>query len=64
MIHLRPANERGHTKLDRRDSRHTFSFDQYYDPRYMGFRPCAYSTKTGSPPARVSPPTRTAIWKS
>ena len=38
MIHLRPANERGHTKLDWLDSRHTFSFDQYYDPRYMGFR--------------------------
>ena len=38
MIHLRPANERGHTKLSWLDSRHTFSFDQYYDPSYMRFR--------------------------
>ena len=38
MIRLRPANERGHTKLSWFDSRHTFSFDQYYNPSYMGFR--------------------------
>ncbi len=38
MISLRPANERGHTQLDWLDSRHTFSFDRYYDPRHMGFR--------------------------
>lgn len=37
MINLRPGHERGHTKLDWLDSRHTFSFDQYYDPRHMGF---------------------------
>ena len=38
MIRLRPANERGHTALAWLDSRHTFSFDQYHDPRHMGFR--------------------------
>ncbi len=38
MITLRPANERGHTQLDWLDSRHSFSFDQYYDPKHMGFR--------------------------
>ena len=38
MITLRPSNDRGHTKLSWLDSRHTFSFDRYYDPRYMGFR--------------------------
>ncbi len=38
MIRLRPANERGHTALVWLDSRHTFSFDQYHDPRHMGFR--------------------------
>lgn len=38
MIEIRPAAERGQTLLDWLDSRHTFSFDQYYDPRYLGFR--------------------------
>ena len=38
MITLRRANERGNTKLSWLDSRHTFSFDRYYDPRYTGFR--------------------------
>lgn len=37
MYILRPANERGHTEIDWLDSWHTFSFGQYYDPRYMGF---------------------------
>src|SRR5262245_66403486 len=38
MITPRPADERGHTKLSRLDSSHTFSFNNYYDPRHMGFR--------------------------
>src|SRR3989441_9579161 len=38
MIILRPAEERGHTRLDWLDSRHSFSFDRYHDPRHMGFR--------------------------
>jgi hypothetical protein len=38
MIALRPSHERGHTQLSWLDSRHTFSFDRYYDPRYIGFR--------------------------
>jgi quercetin 2,3-dioxygenase len=38
MIHIRRGNERGHTQLDWLDSRHTFSFDQYYDPNFSGFR--------------------------
>ncbi len=37
MIAIRKSQERGHTKLDWLDSRHTFSFDQYYDPAQMGF---------------------------
>jgi hypothetical protein len=38
MITLRPSHERGHTELWWLDSRHTFSFDRYYDLRHMGFR--------------------------
>ncbi len=38
MITLRPSHERGHTQLSWLDSRHTFSFDRYYDPRHMSFR--------------------------
>lgn len=38
MITPRPAAERGTTRIDWLDSRHTFSFGEYYDPAHMGFR--------------------------
>jgi quercetin 2,3-dioxygenase len=38
MISLRPSHERGHTQLQWLDSAHTFSFNDYFDPRHMGFR--------------------------
>ena len=38
MITLRQSSERGKTKLNRLDSRHTFSFGDYYDPQHMVFR--------------------------
>lgn len=38
MIALRPASERGTNKIDWLETYFTFSFDRYYDPRYMGFR--------------------------
>jgi redox-sensitive bicupin YhaK (pirin superfamily) len=38
VITIRPAAERGQTDWGWLDSRHTFSFGEYYDRRHMGFR--------------------------
>jgi len=37
MIKVRKSSERGRTRIDWLDSRHTFSFGEYYDPAAMGF---------------------------
>lgn len=38
MIKIRKAEERGHANHDWLETYHTFSFGNYYDPRWMGFR--------------------------
>ena len=38
MINIRRSNERGGGDFGWLSTRHTFSFDQYHDPRFMGFR--------------------------
>lgn len=38
MINLRKSEERGVTREPWLDSRHSFSFAGYHDPRWMGFR--------------------------
>lgn len=38
MIKIRHAADRGRTRIAWLDGRHTFSFNRFYDPAYMGFR--------------------------
>jgi redox-sensitive bicupin YhaK (pirin superfamily) len=38
MMKVLSANERGHANFGWLDSRHSFSFGDYYNPRQMGFR--------------------------
>jgi quercetin 2,3-dioxygenase len=39
MLEIRRAHERGHTRIGGVDSRHTFSFGDYHDRRFMGLGP-------------------------
>jgi quercetin 2,3-dioxygenase len=38
MIKIRHAEDRGRTRIAWLDGRHTFSFNRFHDPEYMGFR--------------------------
>ncbi len=38
MIDIRHRNDRGYTRTDWLESRHTFSFGAYRDPNHMGYR--------------------------
>lgn len=38
MIKIRRSKERGHANHGWLDTRYTFSFSDYYDPQFMGFR--------------------------
>ena len=38
MINIRRSEDRGHANYGWLDTNYTFSFNTYYDPRFMGFR--------------------------
>ncbi|MCZ6836584.1 MAG: pirin family protein [Planctomycetota bacterium] len=38
MLNIRKSGERGHYDHGWLDTRHTFSFGQFYDPKHLGFR--------------------------
>lgn len=49
---VRRADERGHTRIQWLDSRHSFSFGQYYDPEHPGFRSLRVINEDHVAPAR------------
>ena len=56
MINRRPAEERGRTRTDWLDGRHTFSFNRYYDSRWSGFRDLLVINEDRVAPAAGFPP--------
>jgi hypothetical protein len=56
MIALRKSGDRGHVRIDWLDSRHTFSFGEYFDPRHMHWGPLRVINEDHVAPGAGFPP--------
>jgi redox-sensitive bicupin YhaK (pirin superfamily) len=52
MLLIRRSNDRGRANLGWLDSRHTFSFADYHDPRFMGYGPLRVINEDRVQPAK------------